>query len=272
MGNIKIIFQIIFVCLIFSSTSAIGSEKGESMFDLNKDSVGFLLHERIFFGHQSVGENILNGIEMVAPNFKDHTYDMKNLSINDYSKSGLFHSRIGNNHDPKSKIAEFDRIVRERFNGKLDIAFVKLCFVDINRDSDIVAIFDYYKKTLQDLEETYPNIKFVHFTLPLRTNAETWKTKLKKLLGRGNLWEYADNIKRNQYSQLLLDEYQGKEPVFDLSKIESTDLDGKRVTFTVNGQTYYALADELSTDGGHLNEQGSRIVASNLLEFLFELK
>jgi len=271
MGIKKLIFSNLFVFLIFSSTFATGSEKGGAMSDHNKLSVDFLSQERIFFGHQSVGENILSGIEKVSPEFKNHIYDMKNLSIKDYSKFGLFHSRVGNNNDPKSKISEFDRIIRERFKGKLDVAFIKLCYVDFNKNTNLEELFSFYKRTMTQLRQDYPDVKFVHFTIPLIRNSETWKTKIKKIIGFGDLWEYGNNVIRNKYSRMIHDEYGGKEPVFDIAKFESTTADGQRVSFLLDGETYYALADELTSDGGHLNDQGRRLVATELLNHLSSL-
>ncbi len=101
-----------------------------------------------------------------------------------------------------------------------------------------------------------------------KTSIKTW---IKKIIGKKDIWEYDDNIKRNQYNQLLKEYYEGKEPVFDLAKIESTYPDGKRCTFEKDGKTYYSLVSEYTSDGGHLNEKGRKIVAEKLLVFLANL-
>ena len=107
--------------------------------------------------------------------------------------------------------------------------------------------------------------------MPIRISNESWKTLVKKLLGWDSLWEYADNIRRNQYNQLLLETFQGKEPVFDLAEIESTYPDGTRETFSFKGETYLALISDYTYDGSHLNDTGSRRAGAALLQFLEQL-
>jgi hypothetical protein len=70
---------------------------------------------------------------------------------------------------------------------------------------------------------------------------------------------------------MLIQFYQGNDPVFDLAKIESTSTDGQRESFSFKGKEYYALAKELSSYGGHLNEMGSKYVAEELLNFISNL-
>jgi hypothetical protein len=70
---------------------------------------------------------------------------------------------------------------------------------------------------------------------------------------------------------MLRKEYTGKEPIFDLAALESTNPDGTRLSFTQNGKTAYALVPTYTTDGGHLNEQGRKLVAEQLLIFLASL-
>jgi len=60
-------------------------------------------------------------------------------------------------------------------------------------------------------------------------------------------------------------EYAGREPLFDLAAIQSARPGGGRMVFESNGKEYLALAPELTSDGGHLNEQGKRVVAEALL-------
>jgi lysophospholipase L1-like esterase len=70
---------------------------------------------------------------------------------------------------------------------------------------------------------------------------------------------------------LLRKNYEGKEPVFDLARIESTRPDGTRETFTQDGKTYYALVPAYTKDGGHLNKLGRKKVAEQLLLLLVSL-
>ena len=242
------------------------SLKGQEIMDLSNLQV-----KRIFFGHQSVGENILHGVELYDDKSILKIDHIKDKPVEDYAVTGILHRRVGRNNDPETKIDDFVNVIEKELQGKIDIAFLKLCYVDITSNRDVDALFSYYKTKMDHLKEKYPEVTFVHLTSPLTNNAETWKTKLKSLLGKDDIWEYANNIKRNEYNQLLLNEYLGKEPVFDVAKVEATSLSGQTVSFNYKGNQYLALADELTSDGGHLNDAGSLKVATELLHYLNSL-
>ncbi|MBW2608023.1 MAG: hypothetical protein JRD05_10355 [Deltaproteobacteria bacterium] len=70
---------------------------------------------------------------------------------------------------------------------------------------------------------------------------------------------------------MLRKEYDGKEPVFDIAKIESTFPNGTRCSFTKDGKTYYSMVPEYTYDSGHLNETGRKKVAEQLLILLAQL-
>lgn len=220
----------------------------------------------IFFAHQSVGRNILSGIDSLV------TENGVSLNVTRFdgdliiSKSGLYHTQIGTNRNPKSKIDEFYSILKKA-KIKPDVAFLKLCFVDVTEKTDVNALFSYYKQVFQRISEEFPGISIVHFTVPLKISGSSWKTKIKSFLGQ-DCWEFADNIKRNQFNHLLLAEYQGKEPVFDIAAVESTFGDGSRETFAQGGHDYLALFNGYSSDGGHLNSEGQRWVAEHLVIYL----
>jgi len=65
--------------------------------------------------------------------------------------------------------------------------------------------------------------------------------------------------------------YAGKALILDIAKIESTRPDDTRRAFSLNGRTYYSMAPEYTTDGGHLNETGRKKVAEQLLISLANL-
>ena len=135
--------------------------------------------------------------------------------------------------------------------------------------NDPNAVFEYYKSTLDSLKNKYPNIKFVHLTIPLTTCHKGWKALVKKMLGK-EVAGYRENINRSKYNNLLKDFYKD-EPVFDLSLIESTYPNGTRESFEIDSNVYYALVPEYTNDGGHLNEFGCKIVAKKLIIFLADL-
>lgn len=218
---------------------------------------------RVLFGHQSVGYNIIDGINDIMneyPNIRLNIVETRDTSKYD---NGVFaHFKVGKNLKPDLKISDFENTVLSRKNKNIDIALLKLCYVDIDKKSDIKAIHSQYKNAVGKIRK---KVKVVHFTTPLTIKKETWKTKIKSLLGNDDIWEYASNRKRNDYNEILLREYGNVDKIIDIARIESTYEDGKREAFKVGKKTYYALIKEYTYDQGHLNEVGRKKVAKELL-------
>jgi len=240
----------------------------------NKDIPGkiweSLSDKKIFFGHQSVGFNIIDGIkDLMAYATPEYNLNIIELSAPEpLSAPGFYHARVGSNVDPISKIDDFARQMDAGIGNTADIAFFKFCFVDIRSQTDIKKVFQHYTQTMERLKEKYPQTKFIHFTVPLSTTVTSWKTKVKTLIGKKDIWEYDDNIRKNQFNNMIRGYYSGKEPVFDIAKFESLYPSGRRSFFKVNGQEYFDLAPEYTYDDGHLNERGRKWVAEHLLIFL----
>jgi hypothetical protein len=227
-----------------------------------------LLNSRLFFGHQSVGFNIIDGIRDVLTTKGGRGFTLteaRDLSIAD--GPGFYHSRIGQNGDPLGKIRDFEVIMRSGRKERLDVAFMKLCYVDVGVDTDVMAIFEGYRDTMTRLKSDFPETMFVHFTVPLVARQKGIKPLLKRLLGR-QVRGYDDNLAREKLNSLLRNEYSGKEPLFDLALFESTRPDGSRSLLKLRGERYSALEDAYTDDGGHLNLNGRKVVAEQLLAFL----
>ena len=151
---------------------------------------------------------------------------------------------------------------------KADAAALKFCYLDMSKDTDIAKVFTNYKMAVKQIREKYPDLTILHFTEPLTITKTSWKTWIKKVISKKNIWEFDDNIQRNRYNEMLAKEYAGKEPIFDLARIESTKQDGTRQGFNLHGETYYSMVPEYTRDGGHLNEIGRKIVAEQFMLFL----
>jgi hypothetical protein len=233
-----------------------------------KEVLKIMENKKIFFGHQSVGDNILDGVEKIRG-----VAENANIRIVEYNKSNppdgpaLAHAHIGRNQFPDLKIQAFSEYVRGGVGNWADVALFKLCYVDITSKTDVKAVFNMYREAMGALKSEYPQTTFVHVTVPLVCRYQGWKDMVKRILGR-KLGSDDDNIRRNEYNQMLLAEYQGKEPIFDLAQAESTREDGTRETFTVNGRKYHALVAEYASDGAHLNDLGKRRVAEQFLSSL----
>ena len=227
-----------------------------------------LSHKKIYFGHQSVGNNIMKGIaEVLSDSQKKNIKLLDSMDASNYKDSMFAHSRIGYNMDPLSKIIGFNNYMHNLNHWKPDLAMFKFCYIDIKENSDVNKIYSEYKTRMTQLKNSYPDTVFIHFTVPLTVVQSGLREDIKKLLGKlpGGA---TDNIQRNKYNDLLRQNYTDKEPIFDLAKIESTRMNNSRVTFEVNEKEYFSMSPEYASDGRHLNERGRQIVAQELLGFL----
>ena len=227
-----------------------------------------LAGKKIFFGHQSVGYNIIDGMRTILE--RDHEVS---LNIIEGKRPSLFqhpvfaHVTIGTNGKPLTKFNDFEKILNSGVGNQAEISFMKLCYVDINKQTEIKSLFENYVRMVERLQQKYPKLVIVHFTVPLRVSMPTWKTRLKGMLGK-EIWEFADNIQRNAYNQMIRAKYGSSGHLFDLAALESQGGDGRRYEFFEHGIAYEMLAPNNSTDGGHLNKRASVKIAKNLLIFL----
>lgn len=212
---------------------------------------------RVFFGHMSVGGNILAGIEKVydsqgvaSPAFVQFT--VGGALPQPPATGAIVHTEIGPNGDPVSKLRNFDSVLRSGLADRIDVALLKFCYVDVSHATDVDALFAEYRSTLDTLERDFPDVTFLHSTAPLMADPGGVKGFAKNLLGRN------DNPAREKYNDLMRQAY-GTDRLFDLAAIESTAPDGSRTPAMYGGYT---------TDGGHLNEGGSALAAVGLLRLL----
>lgn len=233
---------------------------------LNDQQISRLQTKKIFFGHQSVGANILQGIRDMMD--EDHRLKLNLVTSADpQSTAGpaFIDSLIGENRDPRSKDKAFADILAKGMGSQGGIAMYKYCYVDIGLDTDVRQLFENYRREITDLRAKYPSLIVVHITVPLTTDDTGLKTWVKTVIGRPTSRDV--NLKRNQFNTLLR-EYYATEPMFDLAQVESTHPDGSRSYVMSQGQKVYTLAPELTTDGDHLNHAGRRAAAQQLLQVL----
>ena len=114
------------------------------------------------------------------------------------------------------------------------------------------------------MKKTYPHLTFVHFTVPLVLYPDGLYSNLRRKLGLKVGFDQ-DNIKRNELSRLIRNEYAGKEPLVDIALYESTLPEGKRALFQNGGRQYEYLAAANTDDGGHLNQPARLRAAEQLL-------
>lgn len=268
MKRVTIIF-VITILAAFSNTSYGVNPDMKTIPELNLETIQKLESMAIYFGHHSVGNNIVGGLNDILSEIEGNKIRVVlTISPGDI-KAGVFaHSPVGKNFDPGSKDAEFAKNVIDITKlAKIDVAFYKYCYVDIQHDTDVETLFNSYKSNYEELAVAKPDVKFIHLTTPLTVVQKGPRAWVKKILGRP-IGGYAENIKRGEFNELLRKTYGSSGLVFDLAKLESTHTDGSRETFSVAGQKYEALIDGYASDGRHLNESGSRYIARELLLFI----
>jgi len=231
--------------------------------------------KKIFFAHQSVGNNIINGIKDIIKENPTLYLNIMEISEPVELEEGVFAhtTNIGKNEDPQSKIDAFASYMENGIGNNADLAFLKFCFVDVDNKTDIQNLFTAYKNEMAKLKNKYPETTIIHFTVPLlKKNKPSFKNWIKGLFGKNDgFFANEHNIKRNKFNDLIVKEYIGIEPVFDLAETESTYPDGSRETFIENGEKHYSLVPAHTDDGGHLNETGRKKIAEQFLLFLINL-
>jgi hypothetical protein len=246
--------------------------KYKSISDVPASAWEELARKKIYFGHQSVGYNIMDGIGDVLK--ENPQIKLKLVETRDKARiaGGIFaHSRVGQNRDPESKINDFVIFNKQGIGNHADIAFFKLCMVDFDNQTDADELFRTYTEAMSELEEAFQETTYIHMTAPVTTDPpgfKKWIFKLRLLVKRFQGQAVPDISPRTRFNQKLRDEYKGKAPFFDLAQIEATFPDGRLSTITENGQKHLALIPEYTDDGGHLNRTGRKYVAEKLLLML----
>ena len=255
-----------FICVL-SAAACGGAEQNEdfalsTIEDITSEQWQRLASARIFFGHQSVGGNVLEGVQEVLARRTDIPLKVIEIrSAGEIGAPGLYHAAVGENGKPATKLAAFRTIVGESVDE--GIALLKYCYVDIEADTDPAVLFAEYQQTVETLKAQRPDVKVVHVTLPLVTDIGTLRYVAAR--ARGLPTGRERNLIRHQYNELLRKAYAGREPIFDLARLESTNAAGEKVTVRFQGEAIPVLASEWTYDGGHLNEAGRRRMAEAFL-------
>ena len=207
---------------------------------------------RVFFGHQSVGANVVEGLQ-----------ELRALA------AFFAETKLGKNGEPLGKLAAFRHEVDTTLAGRLDVALVKICYVDLARDArvDPDSLFAAYRQTVSDVEAAHPGLRVIPVTSPLTTSSYGSRGRLDRLKGALKQWlgRRDDNARRAVFNAHIREAF-GDRPIFDIAAIESTRPDGTRVRY--GKDSVEALAPEYSLDGGHLNAFGRKVAARALLHVL----
>ena len=224
---------------------------------------------KTYFGHQSVGANVVEGLGELARRERVELPVTLAPSPAAFTLPGLVHELIGENERPVSKIEAFERAMDDRVAGWASLAFFKFCYVDFTATTDVDVLFDRYADAMSRLRGRHTATKLAHVTVPLTVTQQGVKATMKALLGRPR-WGEAENAVRHRFNERLRRAYAGKEPVFDLARFEATHADGSPESFLHEGRAIPRLVAVYSDDGQHLNATGRTFVAGKHASFVGE--
>jgi hypothetical protein len=212
----------------------------------------------LYFGHQSVGGNLLRGLEVLGRE-AGVTVPVRELGTAG-GPGGIVHSRLGKNGDPAGKIGAFEGVLTGAEAGPVQLAAMKLCYADFRADTDVEALFARYVAAIDAIGAARPELKLLHVTTPLTARGEGVRHRLQRTLGMAPGNDRA-NAARHLYNERLRARYAGP-ALFDLARIEATGPDGKVLMYGSASLRHPALVAAYTDDGGHLNDAGQRRVAA----------
>lgn len=268
--NFKLIYnELLLICglliFILFSNGCSGNRKeiinnSDNMYNIKITEWNKLAGQRLFFGHHSVGKNILDGIKILnIENNSTMLNIVESKDTSDFHSPVFAHYTIGKNLDPISKIDDFVSTLESGLGDFLDIAFMKLCYVDVNKQTDIYKLFSYYQSEINRIETKFPDLKIIHCTVPLTIRPQGLKGVAFMILKKDG------NVYRNRYNELLRKNY-NRNDIFDIAAIESKLFNGEP---NLNHNRKPALLNIYASDStGHLNVDGQELLAYHLLKML----
>lgn len=209
-------------------------------------------HLKVLFGHQSIGTNVLGqgrwaggGLTALAKaDEKRYALTIQSRPKPEWfdASGGIGEFPIGRNGRPEAKAGDFEALVLQKgYDKHVDVAMMKLCFVDFLVTTVPDTVFSDYRDALLRVEKACPKVRVVWWTAPTMTPGKP------------------GNAQRHAYNELVRDYCKKNDKVlFDLAAIESHAADGKPAGDETEKE---ALCEVYSSDGGHLNKEGADRVA-----------
>jgi hypothetical protein len=219
---------------------------------------------RLLFGHQSVGANLLDGLQELG-RAGTPVPGLVDASSQTCPTHGPFiaHFRVGQNGSAESKLRHFGEMLQGSLGRQVDVALFKFCYVDINDDTAAARLFEEYARVMAALQQRFPHLVIGHVTVPLRTTPVGLRAAARRLLGRPAHPELARNRARHAFNQSLRRRFGAGETLFDLAGVEAGGVDASAAP---------RLRAAYSSDGGHLNATGRAVLAKAFLTFFGSLR
>lgn len=219
---------------------------------------------RVFFAHQSVGADLLDGVRNLGP--ASPTL-VESLGVEPLAEGTWRHARLGRNGEPRTKLRQFRELLEAGLGAQVDVALFKLCYVDVDLRTDVAALHGEIAQTLEDLRRRFPRVHVVPMTVPLTAAQRGPRAWAKELLGRP-VGGALENARREELNRRLRAD---GGPLFDLARLESEDALGRRTTVALGAQPIPVLAAQNTRDGGHLTAEASARIARRLIDFIAAL-
>lgn len=136
----------------------------------------------IYLGHQSVGANIMQGVD----DYLAQLPAADQLARGGLDAAGPGHwvdGYIGSNGDPLGKMSAFHADVLAHC-GDLEVAMMKFCWADTPYIDSHSAqdLLDAYVAMVDAVETGCPGVTLVHFTIPLMTSGNASREAYNALL------------------------------------------------------------------------------------------
>ena len=232
-----------------------------------RDQMQRLSQLRVFFGHQSVGVNLLDGLRTEAARLGVPLRIIEYGTGKSLSEPGIVHVAAGQNGDPLGKVHHFAALLDAGAGAQAQVAAVKLCYVDFSPATDPAALFEAVKKERAGMHARHPNLALLSVTAPLTTVQGGLKGALKNTFGSGAAG-VRENVLRQRFNQLVrADAAATGAPLFDLAEAEAGS-GVERCAFEHGGEQIPCLRPGITDDGGHLNARGRAEVAGAFAEAL----
>ncbi|MEZ5072748.1 MAG: hypothetical protein R2751_17765 [Bacteroidales bacterium] len=237
-----------------------GSEEAALLLD-------HLAHKTIVFGHQSVGNTILDGMTAWLEETGTNIEIVESRELDERTEPAFVHFYVGQNADAYSKVDDFVSVVEKIDTSRVRTVLFKFCYVDFGATTDIEALFTHYEERMEYIASEFPKCRLVLCTVPLTTNQVGIKAVAKRFLNKRPFGEI-ENQKRDDFNTLIKNRFTDDLPIFDLARLESTYPDGTLNTYQLDGRLYPCLIEDYTYDHGHLNDYGAKMISYNLLAFL----
>lgn len=209
-------------------------------------ALALLSRRTVLFGHQSVGENLLDGLRLHA-RARGVALRVVEAGAGGLERGALSHAFLASNGEPLAKLAAFEALLRK---PGPDVAALKLCWADFGPGTDPAPILAAHQATFERLRGRFPGTAFLHLTTPLTTVESGLRALAKRLLGRAP-WGEQENARREAFNELLRQRTPARE-LFDLARLEAEDPRGGVAMHPCGGRPVLALAAANTEDGGHL--------------------